>query len=276
VSEPMPEKPQVAPVVVPPEMLDFYRRGMAVLERAGVRFLVGGAYAFERYTGIARYTKDFDIFVHASEANRALQALAAAGCRTEMTFPHWLGKAWSASGEDFIDVIFSSGSGIAVVDEAWFEHSVPGEVFGVAVRLIPAEEMIWSKAFVMERERYDGADVLHVIRCRAAELDWQRLVARFGRFWRVLFGYLVLFGFVYPAERTRIPAQVIEELTGRLHEEAGNDESRQRVCQGTLLSRAQYLVDVSAWGYRDGRTQPDVRMSEEDIAHWTRAIGTIP
>jgi hypothetical protein len=27
--------------------------------------------------------------------------------------------------------------------------------------------MIWSKAFVMERERYDGADVAHVILRRA-------------------------------------------------------------------------------------------------------------
>jgi hypothetical protein len=274
VNEPQPEKPQATPVVLDPAMLDFYRKGMRVLDRAGLRFLVGGAYAFERYTGIARHTKDFDIFVHASEADRVLQALAAAGYRTDMTFPHWLGKAWN--GDDFIDVIFSSGSGIAVVDEAWFEHSVPGEVFGVPVRLIPAEEMIWSKAFVMERERFDGADVMHVIRCRAAEMDWKRLVDRFGRFWRVLFGYLVLFGFVYPAERTRIPAGVMEELAGRLREEGGNDESRERICQGTLLSRTQYLVDVGEWGYRDGRTQSDVRMTEEDIAHWTRAIGTIP
>jgi hypothetical protein len=273
VTETSPAKPQSTPVLLAPATLDFYRKGMSVLDRAGVRFLVGGAYAFERYTGIARHTKDFDIFVHASEASRALEALAAAGYQTEMTFPHWLGKAWN--GEDFIDVIFSSGSGIAVVDEAWFEHSVEGEVFGVPVRLIPAEEMIWSKAFVNERERYDGADVEHLIRCRAAELDWRRLIGRFGRFWRVLFGYLVLFGFIYPGERTRIPAEVMDELSGRLRKESGNDESLQRVCQGTLLSRAQYLIDVQTWGYKDGRLLPDVRMSEEDIAHWTQAIGTI-
>jgi hypothetical protein len=273
VNEPIPQEPQATPVVLDPAVREFYRNGMSVLERARLRFLVGGAYAFERYTGIARHTKDFDIFVHASEASRVLQALADAGYRTEMTFPHWLGKAWN--GDDYIDVIFSSGSGIAVVDEAWFEHSVEGEVLGRPARLIPAEEMIWSKAFVMERERYDGADVEHLIRFRAAEMDWKRLLDRFGRFWRVLFGYLVLFGFIYPAERTRIPAEVMEELTRRLREEAGNDESRQRICQGTLLSRTQFLIDVEAWGYRDGRLQPDVRMTEEDVAHWTRAIGAI-
>ena len=29
-----------------------------------------------------------------------------------------------------------------------------------------------------------------------------------------------------------------------------------KVCQGTLLSRAQYLVDVDEWGYEDARLQP--------------------
>ena len=29
-------------------------------------FLVGGAYAFARYTGIERHTKDFDVFVRAA------------------------------------------------------------------------------------------------------------------------------------------------------------------------------------------------------------------
>src|SRR5262249_43850079 len=43
---------------------DFYLRAMRLLDEASIEFLVGGAYAFERYTGIARHTKDFDIFVH--------------------------------------------------------------------------------------------------------------------------------------------------------------------------------------------------------------------
>ena len=48
------------------------------------------------------------------------------------------------------------------------------------------------------------------------------------------------------------------------------------MCRGTLLSRAQYLVDVESWGYRDARLDPRVAMTEEDIAHWTRAIDEIP
>jgi hypothetical protein len=45
-----------------------------------------------------------------------------------------------------------------------------------------------------------------------------------------------------------------------------------KVCQGTLLSRAQYLVDVDDWGYEDARLAPRGAMSEEQIAEWTLAI----
>ena len=125
---------------------------------------MGGAYAFERYTGIERHTKDFDIFCRRADAEPILEVLESAlGCRTEMTFPHWLGKAYNPATGDFIDVIYSSGSGIAVVDDEWFTHARPAEVLGIPARLCPAEEMIWSKAFIMERERYDGNDVAHLL-----------------------------------------------------------------------------------------------------------------
>jgi hypothetical protein len=220
-----------------------YRRVMATLHDGGVRFLVGGAYAFTPFTGIPRSTKDFDLFVAKAEIRRALDVLAAAGFRTELTFPHWLGKAYW--GHDFVDLIFSSGNGVAPVDERWFDHAPTGKVLGVEVRIAPAEEMLWSKAFVMERER-----------------------------WRVLLSYLVLFGFVYPGERSRIPPWVMELLLERLHNELTNDAPVGRLCQGTVLSRQQYLPDVLEWGYADGRLAPNGEMSAHEIADWTAAIGT--
>jgi hypothetical protein len=264
----MADRTETAPVA--PETVAFYQEAMRTLQERGARFLVGGAYAFGPYTGIERHTKDLDLFVHPDESGRILEMLAAAGYRCELKFPHWLGKAWK--GDDFVDLIYSSGSGIAVVDEAWFQHSVPARVFGTEVRLIPAEEMIWSKAFIMERERYDGNDVMHLLRARAGSLDWRRLIDRFGHRWRVLLAHLVLFGFVYPAERRGVPEAVTWELLARLRAEGAAEPPRDRVCQGTLLSRAQYLMDIGPWGYRDARLAPDVRMGPEDIDLWTRGI----
>lgn len=234
--------------------LDFYRHAMRALREADVPFLVGGAYAFARYTGIERHTKDFDIFIKPGDLDRALHALADAGYRTEVWSKVWLAKAFEGSSPDtFVDLIFSSGNGVATVDDDWFAHAVPETVLGTEVRLIPAEDMIWSKAFVQERERYDGADVLHVLLRRADDLDWQRLVRRFGRNWRVLYSYLVLFGFAYPHDRDRIPFAVLRELGARLAQEEAAPPPGQKVCNGPLLSNLQYLPDTGCWGYRDGR-----------------------
>ena len=262
------------PAHLEPETWRFYRDAMSALNREGAPYLVGGAYAFERYTGIERHTKDFDIFCLRRDAEGILEVLRdALGSRTEITFPHWLGKAYNPPTGDFVDVIFSSGSGIAVVDEEWFDNKVEAEVLGIPASLCPAEEMIWSKAFIMERERYDGNDVAHLLHARAADLDWPRVMRRFAPQWRVLLSHLVLFGFVYPARRNAIPAEVLEELVARLRAEAAAPAPETRVCQGTLLSRAQYLVDVQQGGYEDARVEPEIQMTARDIAHWTKAIG---
>ncbi len=120
----------------------------------------------------------------------------------------------------------------------------------------------------MERERFDGADIMHLLRARA-DLDWQRLLRRFGPHWRVLFSHLVLFGFVYPSERHRIPERVMSELIARLAGELGESGSTEQLCQGTLISRAQYLMDIEDWGYRDARLIPSGNMHDKDVSHWT-------
>lgn len=253
---------------------EFYRSVLRTLAEAKVGYLVGGTYAVERYTSVIRPTKDLDLFVHPRDCTRALAVLTDAGYRAEMVFSHWLGKV--KSGEDVIDLIFSSGNGVAEVDDAWFEHAVPGEVLGFAVLLCPPEEVLWSKAFIMERERYDGADVAHLLLVTGAELDWPRLLLRFGDDWRVLLSHLVLFGFVYPSERHRIPSAVLSELVRRLDAELASPSPPERLCRGTLLSRAQYLVDVDEWGFRDARLPPTGTMTGREVARWTEAIERDP
>ena len=249
----------------------FYRDILTSLERADVPVLVGGAFAFSYYTGIQRPTKDFDLFIRREHIQRSLDTLAEAGFHTELTFPHWLAKA--RSDEFLVDLIFGSGNGVAPVDDLWFEHAVQAEAVGVPVWICPAEELMWSKAFVMERERYDGADVIHILRTRGPQLDWNRVVARFGSHWRILLMNLVLFGFVYPGEARPAPRWVMDDLLARLADESNAAPREDRICQGTLVSREQYLVDLLDWGYADARMAPRGPMTASEIAHWTQAIG---
>ena len=259
-----------AAVILDDESRDFYVRSMTILMDADVPFLVGGAYAFARYTGIERHTKDFDIFIRRSDFDRAAQVLQQAGYRTELTFPHWIGKAYQ--GEDFVDLIFSAGNGVATVDDLWFENAVPEVVLGLNVGLIPAEEMIWSKGLIMERERFDGADVAHVLKNVGRDLNWKRLLSRYGEHWRALYAHLVLFGYVYPSRRSNVPEWVMKDLAARLAKEVNAPDSEDKVCYGTIISRQQYLQDINDWGFKDARLQPCGHMTAEEIAHWTKGI----
>ncbi len=248
---------------------DFYCESMRVLERAGVQFLVGGAYALAYYTGISRDTKDFDLFLYPADVDLALEAFERAGYEAEKTFPHWLAKV--KCGTNTIDLIFRAGNGLCAVDDSWFARAQSAELLGAAVQLCAPEEILWMKAFVMERERYDGADVAHLFQSCAEGIDWSHLLERFGQDWEVLLSHLVLFGYIYPSERSRIPKSVMEELVQRMRNEPA--QQGERICRGTLLSRAQYLIDVKERGFRDARLESRVQMGPVEIREWTKAIG---
>src|SRR6266576_4195547 len=248
---------------------DFYLTSMAALRDADVPFLIGGAYVVEIYANVSRRTKDFDLYVRPHHVDAALGALARAGFNTEVTSPHWLAKA--RHGRDYVDLIFRAGNGLCEVDDCWFARAHDDELLGMRVKLAAPEEMIWMKAYIMERERFDGADIAHLLVSCADKLDWPHLVRRFGPDWRVLLSHVVLFGYIYPSEQGRIPTAIVDDLIERLQKEmviAG----RKRLCHGTLLSRKQYLVDVEEWGFRDARLEQRVHMDAKDIAHWTKAI----
>ncbi len=228
----------------------FYRHAMQSLEEGKVPFLVGGAYAFRIYTGIERYTKDIDLFVKPADYRRALRVLSRAGYRTEATASQWLGKAFHKG--YFVDLILGFANGIGQMDESWFERAPIGSILGLSARFVAPEEMIWMKAFVQARDRYDGADVAHLLRACHKELDWPKLIQRFEKHWRVLLSHLILFGFIYPGERDRIPVFVMRDLEARLRREQAQPHPF-KVCQGTLLTHSEYKTDVGRWRYRDAR-----------------------
>jgi hypothetical protein len=238
----------------------FYCDGLRALQKAEVPFLVGGAYALACYTGITRHTKDLDLFTRPEDCQRVIAVLSASGYRTELTDPRWLAKAYE--GEDYIDVIFSSGNAIAQVDDVWFEHAITADVLCLTVPLCPPEETIWSKAFVMERERYDGADIAHLLHACGENLDWDRLLARFGPHWRLLLSYLILFTFIYPSEPKCVPPSVMQALIERLQSESDAPSCPPRLCQGTLLSKVQYAIDIGRWGYQDARLLPSMSVGQ--------------
>jgi hypothetical protein len=242
------------------EETDAHRDALRVLQEKGFAPMVGGAYALKTHTGLWRDTKDLDLFLRKDRIEAALEALDAAGYRTEFTDRLWLAKAYA--GEYFIDLIFSSGNGVATVDEHWERRASTQKVLGVDALIVPAEEMIWQKAFIQERERFDGADIHHLLRCKGAAMDWEHLLQRFGeRYWQVLFVHLITFRFSFPSDKEQVPAWVMEDLMARLRESERKPAATDRICRGTLLSRQQYLHETNVEGYLDAR--------ELEVPGWT-------
>jgi hypothetical protein len=67
-----------------------------------------------------------------------------------------------------------------------------------------------------------------------------------------------------------VPQWVIDELTAKLLREQSDETDP--VCNGTLLSREQYLYDVCVRGYQDARVVPRGQMKPEELEIWTAAI----
>jgi hypothetical protein len=267
-AHPIPALAQTPFDLLMPKTKDFYLHALDVLDAAAIPFAIGGAYALAYYAGIVRHTKDIDVFVRRKDAQRALAALEKAGYRTERTHPHWIAKAFSRDQEDFVDIIYGSGNGLTVVDDEWIANAVDGEVLGREVKVCPAEEIIWSKSFIQERDRFDGADIAHLLLARADHLDWDRLLRRFIGHEAILLSHLILFGYIYPGHRDEIPPHEIESLLTAARNAPVPDE---KLCRGTMFSYQQYLVDINSWGYVDARLKPQGPMTAQEIEQWTKA-----
>jgi hypothetical protein len=252
-----------------PKTRAFYLKALEILEKARVPYVVAGAYSLAYHAGITRHTKDLDLFLKRADLDRALRALDQAGYRTERTHPHWLAKAYDNGSDDaWVDLIFRNANGLCEVDDDWFQHAVQGDALGRRAPLIPAEELIWSKSFVQARERFDGADINHVLRARGHQLDWGRLLRRFEGAEQVLLGHVFFFQYVYPAERSRVPDWAVTQLIDRAREQPYTD---QRICRGTMFSWDQYAIDVTEWSYIDARLLPPADLTAEQIDRWTNA-----
>ncbi|HSJ14291.1 MAG TPA: nucleotidyltransferase family protein [Longimicrobiales bacterium] len=240
---------------IPEDERVVYRRALQVLNRNAIPYVVSGLYAIYEYTGIYRKTKDLDLFVEPGDVVAAARVLKQDGFTVSLAQAHWIAKAFRD--EKQIDLIFGTGNGLSFIDAAWYRHSRAGILAGEAVRVAPPEEMLWHRLFVSERHRSDVADILHLILCRGNELDWRRLLERVRDDWRLLLGQVHLFDFVYPGHRERIPRWVRADLYRRA-QQAIDETGDPDVCQGTLISRFSYNIDVNEWGFRDLRKEATV------------------
>lgn len=233
----------------PPEAQAFYAESLRMLADSGIPFLLSGTYAVSAYTGIVRPTKDLDVFCKAGDYPKILSHFQAHGFRPEVEDERWIAKVWCE--DRFFDVIFAMSNGTAPITDEWFEGGDTVAVYGVDCKLTSPTELIWSKMFLQDRYRYDGADVAHVILRQAHAIEWRRLLRHMEPYWEVLLIHLLNFRFIYPTERDLVPRWLMEELSARLKAQVGLPPARVKVCRGRLFSPRDYVTDITEWGFAD-------------------------
>ena len=247
-----------------PEQERLFREVLTLLNESGVPYVVSGAFALRVHTGICRDTKDLDVFLPPEAVGGAMQFLQQHGFDCEVSDPVWLAKAHR--GDFFVDLITGMSTGTVTVDRTWIERGSPSELFGVPVKILGPEELIASKLFVTRRERFDGADIAHVIYGTHGELDWDRIYVLVGEHWRLLFWHLVLYQYSYPAFTSFVPRNVWRDLIGRFQEEVEHPD-RKAEFRGSLIDPLMFAIDVDEWGmanlherYREAREPklPDI------------------
>jgi len=234
----------------PPEAAACYRQAILALlsSNPGVPFVVGGAFAIHHYTGIWRTTKDLDFFLEPRAVPAAFRHLRAAGFTTWVEDPVWLAKA--SRGEHFVDLITGVGSACLIVDSSWIDRAPAEVVLGIPCRILGVEECLATKCFVAFRERFDGADVAHLIRACGPTLDWDRILVLMDGHWELLYWALVLFAYIYPAHTSAVPPEIWTGLSRRFAERFQHPD-RNAPFRGSLVDPRMFSIDVHEWGQRN-------------------------
>jgi hypothetical protein len=145
-------------------------------------------------------------------------------------------------------------------------------ILNVRAKVLAAEELLVSKLFVVRRERFDGADVAHIVYATHGTLDWNRIFELVDVHWEMLLFALVLYRYVYPAYSHYVPAWVWRKLLGGFSEELSNRNSSSPF-RGSLVDDKMFAIDVSEWGMTDALR---LRRSDAKISSTRATVFRVP
>jgi hypothetical protein len=192
--------------LVPPEQWAVYAQFLAETTRRGIPVAVGGGLAISAYSAHVRNTKDMDIFVLEKDSREVIEITKGLGFEEFNKVPY--DRTWSyrsCRAGYIIDFLWRMLNGKASVTEAWLTHGWDLRVRGVPVKLLPVEELIWSKLYILKIDRADWPDILSLLYARGLELDWERLLSDLGEDGPVLGGVVNLFRWLCPGIACRFP-----------------------------------------------------------------------
>lgn len=199
---------------IPDEEWAIYHGAIDVLRSTGRQFMLAGAFSLASYTGLWRNTKDLDFYVQPQDRDAIVEALTKAGFTDYYEklpyVRHWIYRAHK--GDCIVDIIWAMANQRAQVDPEWFERAPEIRVRGEMLRVVPAEELLWCKLYVLQKERCDWGDVINLIHSLGGDLDWEHLVERLGGDLPLLSGLLNVYCWLCPGTVLELPPRLRDVL----------------------------------------------------------------
>lgn len=195
--------------LIPPEQWTVYARFIAEMARRSIPFAVGGGLAVSAYSGCVRNTKDMDLFILEKDSQEVVEITRELGFEEYTVVPYDPTWSYRSTSEGYIiDFLWKMLNGKAYVDDIWLTLGWELEVRGVPFKLLPVEELIWSKLYILRTDRADWPDILSLLYARGAELDWERFLLNLGEDRLVLGGVVNLLRWLCPGRACRFPESI--------------------------------------------------------------------
>ena len=192
--------------LIPPEQWKVYAEFITAATARGLPFGVGGGLAISAYSAYVRNTKDMDLFVMEKDSRELIEITRQLGFEeyTEVAYdPTW---SYRCSRDGYIiDFLWKMLNGKAWVNETWVNEGWTLQVRETSFRLIPVEELIMAKLYIIRLNRCDWQDILSLLYAHGANLDWERMFLNLNED-RALLGSVVgLLRWLCPGRARRFP-----------------------------------------------------------------------
>lgn len=216
-----------------------YRDAALALREADVPFLLGGGFALAGYTGRSRNAKDMDFYIFEKDRPAAVRAL------TQVGFEDYFAKKaydrnWiyrSTRSGVILDVIWAMANQRTQVDQIWFDRATPMTLRDLTFNVVPLEEFIWCKLYIVQRDHCGWIDVFNLLYDVGSRVDWDHLFKRVGEDWPLLKGLLSVYDWLCPSKARKLPEGLRRRL--RLEPPVRRTASREK-------GRAR-LMDSRGW-----------------------------
>ncbi len=216
-----------------------YRKAIGAVRNANIPVLLGGGFALATFTGRWRDTKDIDFYVMPRARAAAIAALKKAGFsdyyKTKPYDRRWIYR--SVRSGVIVDIIWSMANRRARVDNLWFENARSVLIRGEPLKVVPVEEFMWCKLYILQRDHCDWTDVFNVIFSSGTAVNWIHLIKRLGPDVSLLKGLLSVYSWLCPGNAAKLP----ERLWKMLNLSKANADAR------PIIRKHVRYLDSRAW-----------------------------